>query len=368
MYWETTGVTFTNGNEALIKGEALGLRGFLHLELLRLFGPMPEKATAGSPAIPYQEQMTKDPGKLHTITYKEVCEKIIRDLDAAEKLLVKDPILVGSNTQLNQPAYDWEGKPLDEWQFYRQVRFNYYAVKGAKARYYHWIGDKENAVKFAKEVIDAKNEDGTSKFTLATESTYGSNGNLVMKSEHLFGAHNSQHQAIVQPLFKDENASLRQTVAYINTAYESSIHPDDIRNKANRYWEEKTYQNSSKVNHFRKYTGSDTYATLNIVPLLRLAEMYLILVEDLPLSEAPTYFKTYRVARNLDISIDNSLVTEQDIINRLEKEYRKEFFGEGQMWFFYKKHNFTRFTWPKNKTIPEGAYLLPIPKSQSVFD
>lgn len=72
--------------------------------------------------------------------------------------------------------------------------------------------------------------------------------------------------------------------------------------------------------------------------------------------------------RNLDISIDNSLVTEQDVINRLEKEYRKEFFGEGQMWFFYKKHNFTRFTWPKNKTIPEGAYLLPIPKSQSVFD
>ena len=131
---ETTGVTFTNGNEALIKGEALGLRGFLHLELLRLFGPMPEKATAGSPAIPYQEQMTKDPGKLHTITYKEVCEKIIRDLDAAEKLLVKDPILVGSNTQLNQPAYDWEGKPLDEWQFYRQVRFNYYAVKGKECK------------------------------------------------------------------------------------------------------------------------------------------------------------------------------------------------------------------------------------------
>ena len=88
--------------------------------------------------------MTKDPGKLRTITYKEVCEKIIRDLDAAEKLLEKDPILVGSNTQLNQPAYDWEGKPQDEWQFYRQVRFNYYAVKGAKARYYHWIGDKEN--------------------------------------------------------------------------------------------------------------------------------------------------------------------------------------------------------------------------------
>ena len=368
---ETTGVTFTNGNEALIKGEALGLRGFLHLELLRLFGPIPGDGVSSVPAIPYQEEMTKDPGKLRTITYKEVCEKIIRDLDAAEKLLEKDPILVGSNTQLNQPAYDWEGKPQDEWQFYRQVRFNYYAVKGAKARYYHWIGDKENAVKFAKEVIDAKNEDGTSKFTLATESTYSLSTvgtNLVMKCEHLFGVHNPQHQTILQPLFKDDDASLRQTVAYINTAYESTMQPDDIRNKANRYWEERTYQNSNKVNHFRKYTGSDTYESLNIVPVLRLAEMYLILVEDSPLSEASGYFKTYRIARNLDISIDNSLVTEQDVLNRMEKEYRKEFFGEGQMWAFYKKHNFTRFTWPKNKTIPEGAYLLPIPKSQSVFD
>ena len=122
------------------------------------------------------------------------------------------------------------------------------------------------------------------------------------------------------------------------------------------------------MNHFRKYTGSDTYESLNIVPVLRLAEMFLILVEDSPLSEASGYFKTYRIARNLDISIDNSLVSDLDVLNRMEKEYRKEFFGEGQMWAFYKKHNFTRFTWPKNKTIPEGAYLLPIPKSQSVFD
>ena len=108
-----------------------------------------------------------------------------------------------------------------------------------------------------------------------------------MKCEHLFGVHNPQHQTILQPLFKDDDASLRQTVAYINTAYESTIHPDDIRNKANRYWEERTYQNSNKVNHFRKYTGSDTYESLNIVPVLRLAEMYLILVERAPHSRKP---------------------------------------------------------------------------------
>lgn len=369
---ESTGVTFTNGNEALIKGEALGLRGFLHLELLRLFGPIPGvNGVDNLLAIPYQEEMTKDPGKLQTITYGEVCKRIIRDLNAAEEALSKDPILVGSNRYLNNPAYTWDDKPQDEWQFYRQVRFNYYAVKAAKARFYHWIGDKENAVKNAKIVIEAKNEkvdEGTSKFELATESVYGSNGNLVMKSEHVFGVHNPKHQSIVQPLFKDENASLTQTVTNINNAYESSLHPDDIRNKTKRYWEEQTYQNSKKVNHFRKYTGSDSYDALNIVPLLRLSEMYLILVEDMPIADVGEYFKAYRIARNLDISLDNSLQTEQDVLDRMEKEYRKEFFGEGQMWFFYKKHNFTTFTWPKSKTIPVGVYVLPIPKSQSVFD
>lgn len=368
---ESTGVTFTNGNKELIKGEALGLRGFLHLELLRLFGPIPGVDGVNNlQAIPYQEEMTKNPGKLQTITFGKVCEKIIRDLNAAEEALSKDPILFSSNMQLNSPTLSWDGKPQDEWQFFRQVRFNYYAVKGAKARFYHWIGDKENAVKNAKVIIEAENEDGSAKFGLTTEMTYASaaTANLVMKSEHMFGVHNPKHQSIVQPLFKDELASLTQTVTNINSAYESNLHPDDIRNKAKRYWEEQTYQNSKKVNHFRKYTGSDTYKALNVVPLLRLSEMYLIMVEDLPLAGIGEYFKTYRIARNLDISLDNSLQTEQDVLDRMEKEYRKEFFGEGQMWFFYKKHDFKTFTWPRSKTVPVGAYVLPIPKSQSVFD
>ena len=86
------------------------------------------------------------------------------------------------------------------------------------------------------------------------------------------------------------------------------------------------------------------------------------------MSSVGEYFKAYRVSRSLDVSIDNSLITEQDVSERLEKEYRKEFFGEGQMWFFYKKHNFTRFSWPKTRTIKEEVYMLPIPKSQRVFE
>lgn len=366
---KTSGAEFSRGNDKLVEGEALGLRAFLHLELLRLFGPVPAvQGVENSPAIPYQEEMTKNTGKLKVLSYREVCEKIIRDLDAAEKLLNEDPILFSSNRDLNSPSWEWDNKPQDEWQFYRQVRFNYYAVKATKARYYHWIGDKGNAVKYAKEVVDAKNEDGSSKFTLAMESSYSDGANLVMESEHIFGAHNPDHQKIVESLFKNETARLKQSVTYINNAYERGTNPDDIRNKGTRYWEEKTYQNSTKVNHFKKYVEDDTRRSINTIPLLRLAEMYFILIEDSPLTDAPGYFRTFRIARNMDIALDNSLTNEQAVINRMEKEYLKDFYGEGQMWYFYKRHNYSSLSWPKSLTLPQGVYLLPIPKSQSEFE
>ncbi|MEG1949788.1 MAG: RagB/SusD family nutrient uptake outer membrane protein [Odoribacter sp.] len=371
---KNTGVVFSYDNDKLIEGEALGLRALIHLELLRFFGPVPTVATSGDKAIPYVEAMTKDPDKLVTITYGEVLEKILRDLNAAEELLKIDPILRGSNAQLNNPmnTFFWlehpEDKPLDEWQFYRQVRFNYYAVLGAKARYYHWIGDKENAVKYAKMVIEAENRDGTSKFSLADETYYSSGSDLVMRCEHLFGIQNPDLQMITLNLFKTEKTSLYQSVKNIKAAYESGVHPDDIRNIEKRYWEERTYQNSKKVHHFRKYTGNDNFKQLNLVPILRLSEMYLILTEDLPLSEVKSYFSTYRISRNLDKSIEDKLSSEDAILQILEKEYRKEFYGEGQMFFFYKRHNYKAFTWPKKLKLPADAYQIPLPKSQSVFD
>ncbi|WP_292265418.1 RagB/SusD family nutrient uptake outer membrane protein [Butyricimonas sp.] len=366
---ETTEAVFSNGNDKLVKGEALGLRAFLHLELLRLFGPVPNvQGVENKPAIPYQETMTKKTGDLKTLLYKDVCQKIIRDLNAAEELLNEDPILFSSNRDLNSPSWDWDEKPRDEWQFYRQVRFNYYAVKAAKARYYHWIGDKDNAVKCAKEVVDAKNDDGLSKFELATESSYSGGSDLVMQSEHIFGVHNPDHQNIVESLFKNETARLKQTATSVNNAYEKGINPDDIRNKGTRYWEEKVYQNASKVNHFKKYVEDDSRASINTIPLLRLAEMYFILIEDLSQTDAQTYFKTFRIARNLNITLDNSLTSEQAVLDRLEKEYLKDFYGEGQMWFFYKRHNYARLSWPKALVLPVDAYLLPIPKSQNEFE
>lgn len=365
---------FSYGNYELIKGEALGLRGFLHLELLRLFGPIPDETANAKAAIPYAEVMSKDPRQFQTLTYRQVCEKIIRDLNAAEELLKNDPIVHSEASYLNMPNhYIWNGdykenKPQDEWQYYRQVRFNYYAVKGTKARFYHWMGDRENALEYAKEVIEAE------KFRLTNERDYTDaysdfKANLVMLSEHLFGVDVPKLQDIVRPLFKDEQALLQMYYPsyYLAPVYENNN--NDVRYKPgeSRYWTVTT--SYPPKCYFKKYTGNDKIETSNRVPLLRLAEMYLIMIEDSKPGMADNYWHDYILARGLPESLQETLTSETTVLSRAEKEYLKEFIGEGQMFFFYKKHKAEKMTSSTTVKVSDMAiYEIPRPQSQTVFD
>ena len=67
--------------QALIKAEALALRGFLHFDLLRLFAPS-FKNGAGTKAIPYVTEFSNKVTPLSTVT--EVLTKIITDLEDAK--------------------------------------------------------------------------------------------------------------------------------------------------------------------------------------------------------------------------------------------------------------------------------------------
>lgn len=350
----------------LIKGECYGLRAFVHLDVLRLFGPMPESATNETDAIPYVTNMTKEVGALLSKSYGEVIEEMKHDLDSAEYYLGKsDPLLTLTNPQLNymwnHPITEAE-KPLDDWFYYRQRRFNYYAVKGTKARMYHWIGDKTNAARYAREVIDSE------KFRLTNNTDYTStptdySKGLVMLSEHLFGLHNQTLPTTIILPFSSPEPLFTQTVSNINKAYEN--HTSDTRLGTARYWEE-VIHTSSTVNHFRKYGGSASFGENYLLPMLRLSEMYLILMEDLPYAEIAPYWSALINARNLPASWLEE--TESNLAARLEKEYRKEFYGEGQMFFFYKRHSYTRFTYPSNFTVPANGMVIPIPESQTVWD
>ena len=184
---------------------------------------------------------------------------------------------------------------------------------------------------------------------------------------HLFGTDNINMLTDIETDFDSENASFTQAANAVNTAYETSAQPGDIR--AGRYWKNKTYGNGATTHVFCKYIGNEQTDSDYRVPLLRYAEMYLILIEDLPLAEAQTYFETYRLARGLSETMANSMfATESSRLAQLEKEWRKEFWGEGQMFAFYKKHHYTAFTWPSNVSLPENALIVPMPKGITNFE
>lgn len=359
---------FTNGNYNLIKGEALGLRAFLHFEILRFWGNVPGKIVATDKAIPYVKTVTKDPNQLQAATYKEVLENILQDLNSAEQLLAEDPILTYSNAVLNAPSTlagidKSKPYPVDEFHFFRQSRFNYYAVKATKARYYLWTGNQSLALENALAVIQAKNGEGSGKFTLGDESA-ASSGQLTFPTEHIFAVDNTLATQTLTPLFFNNTTAYTQNVTYLNAAFESTVQTSDIRYKNSRLWENRVIPLVGNFNFFKKYNANDNSKAVGDMPLIRLAEMYFIAVE----CGQTDLFRSYRIARVLDSSLDGALTSPEAIKDRLEKEYRKEFYGEGQMFFFYKRYQYTKFTWPVAKDMVVSNYTLPIPQTQSMFE
>lgn len=93
--------------------------------------------------------------------------------------------------------------------------------------------------------------------------------------------------------------------------------------------------------------------------------MYLIAAEcAVSRTEAISYFNTLRHHRGFDAGSDLSEIISEEILrNEISKEYRKEFIGEGQ-WFFYCKR-INRKELP-NAIVPfnENYYVLPLPDQE----
>ena len=142
---QSSSVAFTGNQRQIMEGELYGLRAFLHLDLLRFFGPVPSQTDGATACIPYVKTLTTDVANLKSESYDAVKADIISDLDKAESLLAASDPIVESRASADDPARsddaDEANVDLSDNDIYRQLHFNYWAVVGAKARYYYWIGD-----------------------------------------------------------------------------------------------------------------------------------------------------------------------------------------------------------------------------------
>lgn len=120
----STGV-LNEQEKKVLTGEALALRAFLHLDMLRLFGPVYVKNPSAE-AIPYNE--SDKVSALPILAADTVMGRVLRDINAAEQLLK------GNDPVIEQGAMASLEEDQEVYLRYRQLRFNYYAVLALKAR------------------------------------------------------------------------------------------------------------------------------------------------------------------------------------------------------------------------------------------
>lgn len=347
---------FSPGMYEMIKGECLALRAYCHFDVLRLFGPVPTTPGVGN-QLPYVQVVSKTPNA--AISYEAFKAALLKDLADAEALQKEvDPFTKYSISDFKTGVY----KPENDFVNYRYLRMNYYAVKALQARAYLWFNDQPKAYECAKVLIDAKNTDDQAKFRLGISSDMAA-GDYVLTPEHIFGLYDFKMYTKYNPttgigvLKKgSDGGTIIKTLLYGNTG-------TDIR-EAN-LWE--TFVQSSVTSYIlRKYKAVETPVNLATdfkqIPMLRISEMYLIAIETAAPAEAQSLWTAFRSARNLT----STTLPADPALRQLEiiKEYRKEFYGEGQAFFAYKRVNATK---ANIIFVPSGAivdYMPPKPKTE----
>ncbi|UKJ08554.1 RagB/SusD family nutrient uptake outer membrane protein [Solitalea lacus] len=352
----------TPGMYETIKAECLALRAYCHLDLLRLFGPIPTDPSTGN-MLAYVTVLSKNPNQL--IPFSQYQELLLKDLTEAEALLKDiDPITQYSLVQLRDPRATAAFNPADTYLAYRYYRMNYYAVKALQARAYLWFNNKEKAYECAKLVIDAKNNDGSAKFRLGTAVDM-TNKDYVLTCEHICGLYDFNLYTKYVGNFANGLLKKGSTATSINTQLFGNT-GTDIR-EANM-WELITLANQSKCYVLKKYQMVEKPTNLasdfKQIPLLRISEMYMIAIEAGASADAQALWNTFRTSRN--IAVTNLPADPTALKYELLKEYRKEFYGEGQAFFAYKRVNA-----PKANMlfVPAAAtvnYLIPLPKTETI--
>ena len=109
-----------------------------------------------------------------------------------------------------------------------------------------------------------------------------------------------------------------------------------------------------------KVTNPSVY--YQIVPMLRTSEMYLIVMEtSTDLAEINQLYRDYMIAH--DVANMTEFSSLADVRTWIVNEYRREFYGEGQMFFTYKRLGETTIKWLKTPA-DENTYIIPLPETE----
>ena len=371
----------------VIEGEAYGIRAMLHMDILRLYGQVPNNPTITRQLYYCYVDDLKAP--LQMCSYDEFVSNVEKDFLAAEALLAdSDPAREYSFDQLNGLAPESESIEvdiLDDFLRFRQQRLNLYAVQALMARFYQYIGNTAKASEYAHKVIDATvNGKPVVKLSTKDDAAKAYHGS---PSEALFLLNDSRLVTRSVPI-------VGGAPGYSLSAGSQSYLTEDmltsgIFNNTNlesdaRYtylWERTTNINNvryptTKKYYYRELPGggitdaerreySFSINKQQVIPIIRLSELYLILMENSrDLAELNSLYNTYMRSKGVILAKDQ-FASLSDFKQQLVNEYIREFIAEGQVFYLYKRLGTKKMKF-QTDSMTEEQYLFPIPESDRI--
>jgi hypothetical protein len=341
---------FAKNNHGVILGEALGLRAFLHFDLLRLFAPS-YKAGATAKAIPYVT--TFDLNVTPVSSVSAVIDSVLNDLtDAARLLQQSDPIVTGEEITA---AVD------DGYLLNRNLHMNYYAVKATMARVYLYKGDLANAASCADEVIRSEKFAWTPVDRISVSDAI--QRDRTFTPEHVFALHAWNMRASISSLmglaFWEVTTGL-----YVNTAALNRIYPYSTDWRKLFYWDGTTNQTAWHCNKLLQPEGMPA-AYASRIPLIRLPELHLISAEaTLSTDPANTLARLneIRVHRGIAEQLPDG-TSAAAMQNEIKQEYLREFICEGLTFFYYKRTDADRME-GIDTDFDKTKYVLSMPAEE----
>lgn len=321
----------------LITGEAYALRGMLHFDLLRLYGPCYNETSKATNVMPYMAASDRQIRPM--LSAEKVLEMVIEDLKSACALLEKSDPVIDEGPKNETALVD-----LDNQMNYRQYRLNYYAVKALLARAYLWGGDQTNAAANAQDVVNVVDGE-KSWFPLTTRKDVQSekNPDRIFSTEVLFGLYNTARKNMYTSLFSKEVGVVSRLTFFgsygegrLNTFYKDE---GDVRYAL---WRNEVVD-TTIVLYNTQFMANDEPKNPYMIPLLSVSEMFLILAECAETDqEAQNYINKIRYVRNaLDV-----IVKEGERDRCIAEEFARETMGKGQLYLYYKRKGM--------ESIPDG--------------
>ena len=318
----------------MIWGEALALRALFHFDIMRLFAPSME-TDDGKKYIPYVDSYPVISTTYYTNT--EILKKIESDLLQARDLVAKCDI--EEHPEWMETSYRMFARgmsselPEEVFFAYRGYRMNYYAITALLARVYLWEKEYKKAFDCAEAVVKATHNDRL-LFGFVGSSELG--GDVKDSESLIFTVSNETLTDDFKPFITSDSKT--RFLFSGSSIFEGS--QEDQRGSSSMVG------NQESVQYSKKYTLAEGTYGYDMIPVIRLSEMYYIMAEyyarNANFIESGKMLDAVRSARGI-ISNTSNIISLDDFISKLLKEIRKELIGEGQLYFQYKRLNNNSF-------------------------